>query len=59
MKEGSAGAGRLSTVSELMQFLISRRIWWMTPLVILLLLFGVLAILAEVSAVSPFIYALF
>lgn len=59
MKEGSTSAGRLSTVSELMRFMASKRAWWMTPLVILLVLFGVLALLAEVSAVSPFIYALF
>ena len=52
-------AGRFATVRELLGFMARKKAWWVTPLVVLLLLFGTLAVLAEVSAISPFIYALF
>lgn len=59
MKAKSIRAGRFATVRELLGFMAQKKAWWLTPLVILLLLFGTLAVLAEVSVISPFIYALF
>jgi hypothetical protein len=59
MKAKSIRAGRFATVRELLGFMAQKKVWWLTPLVILLLLFGTLAVLAEVSVISPFIYALF
>ena len=50
---------RASVVSELMGFLWERKLWWMIPTVSVLLLFGVLMIFAQGSAVAPFIYTLF
>jgi len=53
-------AGRkLGIMNELMAFLWERKLWWMMPMVLTLLLFGMLIIFAESSAVAPFIYTLF
>jgi hypothetical protein len=48
-----------SIIRELLSFLWQERIWWMIPMVIVLILLGVLIIFAEQSAVAPFIYTLF
>jgi hypothetical protein len=40
-------------------FLRTRKKWWLTPVVIFMLLLSVLLVLAEGSAVAPFIYAIF
>ena len=48
-----------SLLSELWQFLKERKAWWMTPIIILLVIAGALIIFGQSSAVSPFIYALF
>jgi len=44
---------------ELLDFLKERKKWWIAPIVIILVLFGSLIMLAEGSAIAPFIYALF
>jgi hypothetical protein len=36
-----------------------RKLWWMIPMVVVLLAFGLLLILAQSSAIAPFIYTLF
>jgi len=46
-------------MNELMVFLWERKLWWMMPMVLTLLLFGLLILFAESSAVAPFIYTLF
>ncbi len=50
---------KLGIMNELMAFLWERKLWWMMPMVLTLLLFGLLIIFAESSAVAPFIYTLF
>ena len=53
-------AGRkVGIMQELMVFLWERKLWWMAPMVLTLLLFGMLILFAESSAVAPFIYTLF
>lgn len=53
-------AGRkLGIMQELMAFLWERKLWWLVPMVLTLLLFGMLILFAESSAVAPFIYTLF
>jgi hypothetical protein len=42
-----------------MQFLWERKLWWMMPMVAVLLLLGILIIFAQSSAIAPFIYTLF
>lgn len=44
---------------ELMSFLWERKLWWMIPMVVLLLCFGLLMVFASASGVGPFIYTLF
>ncbi len=44
---------------EVLQFLWARKLWWLIPMVTVLLLFGLLLIFASSSGVAPFIYTLF
>ncbi|HEY8280549.1 MAG TPA: DUF5989 family protein [Bdellovibrionota bacterium] len=44
---------------EFGRFLWARKLWWMVPMISVLLLFGALVYLAQGSAVAPFIYVLF
>lgn len=50
---------RVATVRSLLGFLWEQRLWWLIPLVVTLLIFGSLLIVAEGSAIAPFIYTLF
>lgn len=52
-------SGRASIMGELMVFLWERKLWWMIPMVTVLVVFGTLMVLAQGSALSPFIYTLF
>jgi hypothetical protein len=46
-------------IGEVIQFLWARKLWWLIPMVSVLLLFGLLLIFATSSGVAPFIYTLF
>ena len=46
-------------VGEILSFLWQRKLWWLIPMVAVLLLFGLLIIFASASGVGPFIYTLF
>jgi hypothetical protein len=46
-------------VSELWAFLRTRKKLWLLPILIIMLLFGGLLILAQTTALAPFIYTLF
>lgn len=48
-----------SVVGELLAFLWRRKLWWLLPMVALLLIFGLLMIFASASGVGPFVYTLF
>ena len=50
---------KFEIIKEFWQFLRVRKKWWLTPIVIFLVLLGALIILSEGSAVAPFIYTLF
>ena len=49
----------MSLVAELWTFLRVRKKFWLLPIVLVMLLFGGLVILSQISAVAPFIYTLF
>lgn len=49
----------LGVVGEILSFLWSRKLWWLIPMVSVLLLFGLLLIFANASGIAPFIYTLF
>jgi len=48
-----------STITELWEFLRTRKRYWLTPIVLVLVLLSALIIFTEGSSVAPFIYALF
>ena len=51
--------GRFSIAHDLLAFFWKERIWWMIPLIIILLLLGILMFLSQTTPVGPFIYTLF
>ncbi len=51
--------GKLSIIKEFWQFLRVRKRWWLTPIIVMFLLLGLLIFFAQSSAVAPFIYTLF
>lgn len=46
-------------LKEFWAFLRTRKKYWLLPLLIVMLIFGALLVLAQGSAVAPFIYTLF
>jgi hypothetical protein len=50
---------RFGIAGELLSFFASHKRWWMLPMIIVVLFMGVLMILAQSSAIAPFIYTLF
>jgi hypothetical protein len=50
---------RLGIVGELFGYLWQRKLWWLMPMIAVLLIFGALLVFAQGSAVAPFIYTLF
>ena len=50
---------KLSVFVDLWDFLKERKKWWLTPILIFLLLLGALILFTEGSALAPFIYTLF
>jgi hypothetical protein len=46
-------------IKDLWGFLKTRKKFWLLPVIIILLLFGVLMVLTTGSAIAPFIYTLF
>ena len=49
----------VGVVGQILNFLWQRKLWWLIPMVAVLLLFGLLVIFASASGVGPFIYTLF
>jgi len=45
-------------LSEFLSFLLHNKKWWLTPIIVVLLLVGVLVVLGGTGA-APFIYTLF
>ena len=50
---------KLSTIKEFFEFMKKRKKWWLMPVVLFLVLLGALIVLAQGSALAPFIYTLF
>jgi drug/metabolite transporter superfamily protein YnfA len=46
-------------LSEIWSLLRARKKFWLLPIVIVLLLFGLLLVFAQSSALAPFIYTIF
>lgn len=50
---------RLGVIGELFSFLWKRKLYWLVPMIVVLVLVGALIILSANPATSPFIYSLF
>jgi hypothetical protein len=46
-------------MAEMWRFMRARKKYWLAPILVTLVLFGALLILAQTSAIAPFIYTLF
>ena len=52
-------AAKLGIMGELLEFFWERKLWWLIPMVLVLMLFGLLIVFTQGTAVAPFIYTLF
>ena len=52
-------AAKVGIAGELLIFLWERKLWWLVPTVTILLIFGMIMVFAQGSALAPFIYTLF
>lgn len=55
----SAVRDTLTTALELLTFVWRGRTWWLTPIVVVILLLSFLVLFLESSAAAPFIYTFF
>ena len=51
--------GKSRVVAEFWHFLKQEKKYWLMPIVFVFLLFGLLIVFAQSSALAPFIYSLF
>lgn len=56
---GRGFVDRMGIVGELIRFLWSRKLWWMIPMILVLILLAGVLVFAQGSAMAPFIYTLF
>jgi hypothetical protein len=49
----------LGVVGGMLRFMWKRKLWWLIPMVVVLLTLGLLIVFAAASGVGPFIYTLF
>ncbi len=49
----------MDTLKQILAFMKRRKALWITPLILLLLAFGLLLYIAATPAAAPFIYTLF
>ena len=59
MTIGEKTLSKFGVFGELLRFLWKRKLWWMIPMIVFLMIFGFLIIFSQSSAVAPFIYSLF
>ena len=52
-------SGFLTLLRELFTFLKQEKKWWLIPLCVTLVLMTILIVVAEHSAIAPFVYSLF
>jgi hypothetical protein len=50
---------RNGVLGELLSFMKVRKKWWLLPIIVVMLLVGGLLVLAQGSALAPFIYTIF
>jgi len=50
---------KIVLLKEFWEYIRLNKKWWLTPIVVMLLLLGALIVLTEGTAIAPFIYTLF
>ncbi len=50
---------RMGILGELLQFLWMRKLYWLIPMIITLIVFALLIVIGNAGGVAPFIYTLF
>ena len=50
---------KVRVLSEVWQFLRQEKKYWLAPIVVMFILFGLLIVFSQSSALAPFIYTLF
>lgn len=55
----SAFLSNSGVIGEIFLYLWKNKQWWLIPLVIVIVIFGLLLVFAAASGVGPFIYTLF
>jgi len=56
--ESQASQPRQGIVGEFVDFLLHNKKWWLTPIIVILFLVGLLVLLGG-TGIAPFIYTLF
>ena len=51
--------GKMEAIKDLWLFMKERKKYWLSPIIIALLIVGILIVFGGSSAVAPFIYSLF
>jgi len=51
--------GKISLVKEIWMYLRQNKKYWLIPILFILILMSVLLVLAQSSALAPFIYSIF
>ena len=49
----------LELIADLWQFMRERKKFWLAPIILIMLILGGLIVVAQGSAIAPFIYTLF
>lgn len=50
---------RIGIVGELFSFFWKRKLWWLIPMMLVLILMGGLILFAQNAAIAPFVYTIF
>ena len=50
---------RIGIIGELFQFLWDQKLYWMIPMIVIIVLVISISLLGQTTAVGPFIYTLF
>lgn len=50
---------KVATFNELLSFLWKRKLWWLIPMIIVFVLFGILVLVIGSSPLAPIIYPIF
>jgi hypothetical protein len=50
---------RFHVVGEVFSFLWKRKLWWLMPMIFILIALGLLMVFGQATGIGPFIYALF